>query len=482
MRSDLLADSRRRRRIRRAVAVLGAAALLGAIVVVLQAYRPSPSPVAAVAVRSSAPKSAGELASAPTDDAASPPLAASALKTKPLSAWLGELARESGRDLVLSPELRGDLTASENGKLDWRTRLEAYARVSGFDYAVGEGLIEVRRGDPGGDAGKGGRDGAAASREPAARSVEAPAPVAAAPEPIPAETRVVRLVHAPAKDAATVLAKAAEALDVTATPDPSSNAVVLTGPPPGLQRALRVLAELDRPRRRILLEAKIVEVGRSARLDFGVEWKLAGTSVGGEVDFPPNVGDAGSAALLIATGGAAALDARISALEADGKLRVVSRPRVVMLEGSPATIESVRILRIRLPSRGAVVGDDIVESPTNDRATQDIPVGVRLEVTPAIRGGERVMLRIRAKSSSLGAPLPPDDIPEELSRMVDAEVLVTSGETAVLGGLSREASTRNSAGVPLLRNIPGVGNLFGRKAKDREEEELLVLVTPRVLD
>ena len=112
-----------------------------------------------------------------------------------------------------------------------------------------------------------------------------------------------------------------------------------------------------------------------------------------------------------------------------------------MLEGSPATIESVRILRIRLPSSGTVVGDEVVAVAVERRATEDIPVGVRLEVTPAIRGGGRVLLRIKAKSSSLGAPLPPDDIPEELSRMVDAEVLVASGETAVLGGLTREAGT-----------------------------------------
>ena len=121
---------------------------------------------------------------------------------------------------------------------------------------------------------------------------------------------------------------------------------------------------------------------------------------------------------------------------------------VEMIEGSPATIESVRILRIRLPSNGTVVGDEVTPGPSSGRATEDIPVGVRLEVTPAIRGGTRVLLRIRAKSSNLGAPLPPDDIPEELSRMVDAEILVENGETAVLGGLQRESGQDSGAGLP----------------------------------
>jgi type II secretory pathway component GspD/PulD (secretin) len=66
--------------------------------------------------------------------------------------------------------------------------------------------------------------------------------------------------------------------------------------------------------------------------------------------------------------------------------------------------------------------------------------------------------------------------------MVDAEVLVANGETAVLGGLSREAGSNGGAGVPGLRRVPGLGALFGRKSDVSEDEELVVLVTPRVVD
>ena len=502
MRSDLLAGERRSRRRRRALATVSTAAVLAALAgvcarVLPGAALPPQSGDAGVAAAPASPPAVAIPDPGSGGASARETPASSVLRTRPLSAWLGEVAREAGRDLVLSPDLRGDLTASESTRLDWHRRLEAYARVSGFDFTVSDGLIEASRADAEGErtrhdphaaATDGGRESAqprgsvatgATDGASAAPAAGAAAPAVAAAK-IEVQTRVVRLAYAPAKETAAVLARAGDALDVTATPDPSSNAVVLSGPPSGLGRMLRVLAELDRPRRRILLEAKIVEVMRSARLDLGVEWKLTGT-VGGDVKFPPTVSEAGSAALVVATHGASALDARISALEAGGKLRVVSRPSVVMIEGSPATIESVRILRIRLPSNGTVVGDEVVAAPSG-RATEDIPVGVRLEVTPAIRGSGRVLLRIRAKSSSLGAPLPPDDIPEELSRMVDAEVLVASGETAVLGGLSREAGTRSGAGVPGLRHIPGVGLLFGKSSKVDDDEELVVIVTPRVLD
>ena len=359
MRSNLLMRERNRRNRRRAMTAAGVVAVIALLVVagpaLLRGLRMGAGVAGSGDGAGSATNSAraGASAKAPPDastqsDASSRPVGertgesstASALKTRPLSAWLGEIAREAGRDLVLSPDLRGDLTASESIKLDWKTRLEAYSRVSGFEFTLSDGLIEARRGDTDGAQGGGGagrvrgagvpgvaRDAGersdpstlasangalspAASRSPASRGASDTATAntapAAAPAPLP-ETRVVRLVHAPAKDTAAVLARAGEALDVTVAADSSSNSLVLSGLQPGLGRVLRVLTELDRPRRRIHLEAKIIEVTRSARLDLGVEWKLTGTTFGGDVKFPPNVSDAGSAALVIATHGACLL-------------------------------------------------------------------------------------------------------------------------------------------------------------------------------
>ncbi|HEY2776111.1 MAG TPA: secretin N-terminal domain-containing protein [Candidatus Binatia bacterium] len=487
MRTDLLAAGKRSDRRRRAAAVL---ALAGTVAATSLVSRRLLAPFGSLQVSRQVALPAVLHPPAPP----ALPLAstASELKTRPLSAWLGDVARDANKDLVLSPDLRGDLTASASAALDWKQRLEAYAHVFGFDYSIADDMIEVRRPSPH-------RDDQTKGDAATPVEVAQPASIAAASPPAatspavahdPAKhdehpgaslrPRVVHLAHATAKDTATILAHAGETLGVSVAADAASNTLVLTGATDATAHLLATISELDRPQRRILLDAKIVECSRTARLDLGVEWKLTGT-VGSEVKFPPPVSDAGSAALLIATHGASALDARLSALEASGKLRVVSRPSVVMLEGSPATVESARILRIRLPSHGTVVGNDTTV-PASDRATEEIPVGVRLEVTPSIRGGSRVLLRIKAKSSSLGAPLPPDDIPEELSRMVDAEVLVTSGETAVLGGLTREAATANDAGIPGIHHVPVLGSLFGKSSDLHEEEELLVLVTPRVLD
>ena len=104
-----------------------------------------------------------------------------------------------------------------------------------------------------------------------------------------------------------------------------------------------------------------------------------------------------------------------------------------------------------------------------------------LLVEPATQGQGKIVLRIRVESSNLGPPLPPDGIPEELRRVVDTDVVVADGETAVLGGLLRESRSRSGSGVPVLRSIPIIGLLFGKRVDEREGEELVVLITPRLL-
>jgi len=239
---------------------------------------------------------------------------------------------------------------------------------------------------------------------------------------------------------------------------------------------------LDVPKRSFLLEAEIIEIKRNSRDERGIEWLLESGDAAGLVDFPGATASGEQSGIIVATSGSHSLKARVSALAASGRVRVVSRPRVIVLEGKPASIESVRILRVRVPDRGAVVadGDDIAVN-ADARAVEEIPVGVSLVVEPAMQGQGKVVLRIRAKSSTLGPPLPPDDIPEELSRVVDAEIVVGDGETAVLGGLRREARSTSGAGVPVLRSVPLLGVLFGRRRAEQDGEELVVLVTPRLL-
>jgi type II secretory pathway component GspD/PulD (secretin) len=413
--------------------------------------------------------------------AAAPPVQ---VRSRKLGDWLADIAASAGRGLILAPEVSGEATAHFAEATSWQERLAALSRVHGFHYAVGERLIEawVRPRETEAVAATatvaatadGAREHGDRSDERAARDEEEKAEDAAT------VAEVVHPAHARAADLVSAVAKAARAGKVEVAPDPGSNSVVVAGEESAVHEIAELVRALDVPRRRFVLEAEIVELSSIARRELGVRWSIDGT-VGAVVDFPAAENAGESAGIIVATDGAHALRARISTLEADGHVRVVSRPRVVVLEGRPASIESVRILRVRFPSSTVVGQVEDGGAVSSGRAFEEIPVGVTLKVEPSMQGDGRIVLRIRAKSSTLGPPQPPDDIPEELSRMVDAEVAVADGETAILGGLLREGSDRSGAGVPYLRSVPVLGLLFGKHSHRDEDEELVVLVTPHLI-
>ncbi len=411
-----------------------------------------------------------------------------------LDRWLREIASEAGLGLVVAPGLDAEVFGSFRDGTSWREKLESLSRVHDFEFRVGEQVIEVmpdrertgasnpRASNPGGWTPidrtlPGATPGdSTAPEDSAART----APEASTPRPV---TRVLPVENARAAEMAGVLREGWRRTGISIAADPASNSLVASGAVEHVATAERIAARLDVVRRRFLLEAMILEIASSARTELGVQWRVENANLGAFVDFPAASGKEGEgdeAGIVVASSGSHNLRARISALEAGGHIRVVSRPTIVVVEGKPASIESVRILRVRFPDRAALVTDS-EDVAVGDRAVEAIPVGVRLRVEPALQGRRDVILRIRAESSTLGPPLPPDDIPEELSRVVDAEIVVADGETAVLGGLLQVSSGRAGAGVPWLGRMPLVGLLFGRRRVEREERELLVLVTPHLL-
>jgi general secretion pathway protein D len=388
---------------------------------------------------------------------------------------LFEVASEAELGLVIGPDLDRRVTAVFPKEAGWGRRLDALAAAGEFHYVVREHVIEVKAG---------------LSEAPLEPVVDE-APIAIAPSPQPDESPPdaivsIRPLHARAAELAKTLDRALADQGVGAAADPGSNTVLLSGPAPAVANATKLVRDLDVPRRRFLVEAAIVEMLTAARNDLGIQWRIDTDDFGAGVNFPIDAPDDREGEVTIATGGTVSLKARMSALEAEGRARVVARPRVLVIEGTPALIESVRILRIRLPDSTSVVAgggdDDEIVGGNSGKAVEEFPVGITLRVEPSLLGGGKVALRVTAKSSTLGEPLPPDDIPEELSRLVEADFFVADGETAVLGGLARVARGRSSSGLPVLRDLPFVGALFGRRSRDRDAEELVVLVTPYLLD
>jgi type IV pilus assembly protein PilQ len=137
-------------------------------------------------------------------------------------------------------------------------------------------------------------------------------------------------------------------------------------------------------------------------------------------------------------------------------------------------------LRVQLPSTGSstVIGGS---GGQQTLAVQDIEVGIILQVTPQVSSDGFVLLKIDVESSTLGARSSGAAIPDELSRHAIANVLVRDGETIVIGGILKDTQQESESGIPYLKNIPVLGWLFKNIRLQKDFEELMVFITPRIV-
>jgi type IV pilus assembly protein PilQ len=203
-------------------------------------------------------------------------------------------------------------------------------------------------------------------------------------------------------------------------------------------------------------------------------------------DFPAQTVAAGEgSAFDIALGsinGSKALNAKLTAVERDGKGRILSRPRIVTLNNLPAVIESIRIFRVRLPSTGTVISTapgGVAGSATS--ATEQIRTGITLNVTPQVSSDGFILMDIHVKSSAADFGQQVDNIPAEISREAHLNVLIRDGETLVIGGVLRDDSQNQENGLPYLRSIPVLGWLAKRLFRTNQREELIVFITPKIV-
>ncbi|MGH7809329.1 MAG: type IV pilus secretin PilQ, partial [Candidatus Binatia bacterium] len=154
----------------------------------------------------------------------------------------------------------------------------------------------------------------------------------------------------------------------------------------------------------------------------------------------------------------------LSAAEAEGNVRIISRPSVVTLNNVESTIESANVIRIR--TSAATVGEA--------GNLREIRAGIILKVTPQVSADGFVLLNISAKSSTLDFGRTVDGIPQENIREAKANVLVKDGETVVIGGIMKDTNASSDTGVPYLKDIPVFGWLFRKSSWQKDFEELVV--------
>jgi type IV pilus secretin PilQ/predicted competence protein len=296
--------------------------------------------------------------------------------------------------------------------------------------------------------------------------------------------------------------------------DEFSNTLVVRDIQRGIDNARELVRRLDVQTPQVLIESNIVEATTSFARDLGIQWGyksaigpqtgqitgvnfpgtigLGGSGLGSGVngvpfiaDFPAAVAPGSGTALDLALGSidsSQALNLRLSALESEGKARIISRPRVVTLNNVAATIKSLTIIRVKLPSTGTVINTGAGGAAgANSTATEKIETGIILVVTPQVSADGYVLLDMFAKSSQADFTRTVDQIPTEISREANSHILIKDGQTVVLGGIYRDNLSNAQTGIPFLKDLPGLGWMFREFNKKDDREDLLVFLTPRVM-
>jgi general secretion pathway protein D len=287
--------------------------------------------------------------------------------------------------------------------------------------------------------------------------------------------------------------------------DETTNAIIVTTTPRQWSDIEATVRQLDKMPRQVLIEVLVAEIALTDDTRLGLDWALkTGSFRIGQQSIAPEAPDSFSLApglarlVPLAGGGLTAFAfasgeffAMLNALASDNRVNIVSNPHVLTSENKKAVINvstSVPIITGQQTSTvsqpgtqpGGGTSTEIVTGGVN-QTVEYRDAGVVLTVTPRIGERGTVALDVKQEVNSVGPAVPPTNSPSFVKREAETSVVLLNNQTLVLGGLIQDRLTIDDRGVPLLKDIPIVGYLFGFKEKKLEKTELLLLITPRVI-
>jgi len=281
--------------------------------------------------------------------------------------------------------------------------------------------------------------------------------------------------------------------------DEHTNSLIIQAIPNDLARILAVVEKLDRPTAQVLIEAHIVETTSATGRELGIQWgglgygtsngnnhwlgpggetyENTGTAdphlpaIGNMFNFPAALeGGAGmTLGYMFENVGRTLLTVQLTALQEDGELNILSSPSITTLENQTAFIESGEKVPIQTVEDGEV----------NIKYENAV---LRLEVTPHVIGKNFLKLKIITNKDELDFTRTVAGNPTIITKKAETSVMLSHGQTTVIGGLNKERVSESEAGVPYLKDIPGLGWLFKSSGSTKGMEEVLIFITPYILE
>lgn len=290
----------------------------------------------------------------------------------------------------------------------------------------------------------------------------------------------------------------------TVSVDPRTNTLIVNDTAQKIDQIRKMIDLLDVSVKQVMIEARIVRATTDFSKDMGVKWGVATTDrignndiiVGGSdttlwniktpdddgkvtIERPQNLNvdlgvanAAGKIAFGLINMSDFMLDLELSALQADGFGEVISTPKVLTADKQQAKVAS----GYKIPYQSAEGGGQNAVSKT-----EFIDATLSLDVTPSITPDGKVQMKLNITSDTPGAPTPTNQLTIN-KNAIETNVLVDNGETVVLGGIFEQETRSVQTKVPFLGDLPAVGRLFRRDSKFDTKRELLIFVTPRIVN
>jgi len=406
----------------------------------------------------------------------------------PIRSVLAVLAEFTGSNIVAADSVKGNITLHLSN-LPWDEALSIILKSSDLgEKQVGSVLMIA----PAGEIAAQEKQDLTAKQE--VQSLE------------PLQTQYIRLNYAKAADVASLLKSDTNSLlslRGSVSIDHRTNTLIVQDTPTSLLNVQNLIVKLDIPVQQVMIESRIVNVNTAFEQDLGIRWGItkpqhvSGTLSGAnqmlinyqtgvvnpvsavDLDQRLNVDlgahdasgvQAPSVGIALAKlGGGYMLDLELSAIETEGGGELISSPRLVTANQHPALIESGKEIPYQQSTSSGATAVEFKKAVLS------------LKVTPQITPDGKIIMDIKVNQDKVDPTLEVQGVPAIDTREIETNVLVDNGETIVLGGIYEEEERHSIQRVPFLGSIPVLGYLFRNSDKSCTRTELLIFLTPKII-
>ena len=259
-----------------------------------------------------------------------------------------------------------------------------------------------------------------------------------------------------------------------ATSDPRSNSIILQEIPDNMGRVISFIDSLDKPSRQIKISTQLLEISSKNLQELGIDWSVSGTYTTSSGRSYPQEARVDAADITDPQGSyhvqalqhGWSIDALIQAAITTGKGKIIAHPEISTLENTEAKIQMGQKVPIKQFDESGNVVIKFEE------------VGTILNVIPHITAENQILMDLKPERSTF--EFDPNGVIINTSNAA-TKVIVNNGQTAVIGGLTTQDEVESETGIPILKDIPLLGNLFKYTNKSVQTRDLVIFVTPTII-